>query len=176
MLLCVSSCRQQPNPQTLLHQTSLWISLLLSWARFHRVFTLNADSPPERQPEVCFNRRINRRLGREFVRYLMGEMVRAGQLTRPRRVSPRARVADWIVNARSSSADSCSSAEAGQGAAELGDAVLAQAGGMGSDHLRLGELTRLFPSPPSSDADAHLDHSSDLIPFRCRARVRPTRS
>lgn len=72
------SVSQQPNPQTLLHQTSLWISLLLSWARFHRVFTLNADAAGD-LPEVCHNKRINRKLGREFMRYLMGEMVKAGQ-------------------------------------------------------------------------------------------------
>ncbi|KAL7409861.1 ESCRT-II complex subunit-domain-containing protein [Mrakia frigida] len=70
---------QQPNPQTLLHQTSLWTSLLLSWARFHRVFNLNSEDPPDLMPEVCFNRRINRKLGKEFLRYLMGEMVKAGQ-------------------------------------------------------------------------------------------------
>jgi hypothetical protein len=34
----------QPNPQTFAHQIGLWTQLLLSWAKFHRVFTLDAGA------------------------------------------------------------------------------------------------------------------------------------
>ncbi|KAJ9094683.1 hypothetical protein QFC21_005840 [Naganishia friedmannii] len=34
----------QPNPQTFAHQLGLWTQLVLSWAKFHRAFTLNASA------------------------------------------------------------------------------------------------------------------------------------
>lgn len=34
----------QPNPQTFAHQIGLWTQLLLSWAKFHRVFFLDAGA------------------------------------------------------------------------------------------------------------------------------------
>ena len=36
--------RLQPNPQTFAHQLTLWTRLLLSWAKHHKVFRIDAGA------------------------------------------------------------------------------------------------------------------------------------
>jgi len=67
----------QPNPSTLAHQTSLWTTLILSWARHQRIWTVNCDSP---EPgEVFLNKAIGRRLLPPAMKQVLGQMVKDGQ-------------------------------------------------------------------------------------------------
>jgi hypothetical protein len=68
----------QPNPQTLAHQLALWVDLLLSYCRFHRVYILT-------EKECFWNKRAGggtgkgRRVGPEFGTRIWGELVRTGK-------------------------------------------------------------------------------------------------
>ncbi|CDZ96274.1 Uncharacterized conserved protein [Phaffia rhodozyma] len=100
---------QQPNPETCQHQTNLWTNLILSWARFHRVFEIAVDggsistgtsigaelngvgenagvgtatrtgTRTGGRVGVWENERIKRKVGRDFARVLMDALVRNGQ-------------------------------------------------------------------------------------------------
>jgi hypothetical protein len=98
----------QPNPQTLAHQLALWVDLLLSYCRFHRVYILTekdlegdtvwdgktsaarggggeGESSREGVMECFWNKRAGggtgkgRRVGPEFGTRIWGELVRTGK-------------------------------------------------------------------------------------------------
>lgn len=67
----------QPNAATHAHQTALWTALILSWARWHRVFELRADEG-EAMAAVFEHKQLRRRAGREYQRELMQALVDRG--------------------------------------------------------------------------------------------------
>lgn len=67
----------QPNAATHAHQTTLWTALILSWARWHRVFELRA-ADDSTLAAVFENKAIKRRCGREYQRQLMQALVVSG--------------------------------------------------------------------------------------------------
>lgn len=69
----------QPNAATHAHQTTLWTALLLSYARWHRVFELRAADDGEGAMAGAFeNKALKRRCGREYQRQLMQALVANG--------------------------------------------------------------------------------------------------
>lgn len=50
----------QPNPQTQAHQLNLWSTLILSWARHTRTWSVNVDAKEGDLGEVFWNRGIRR--------------------------------------------------------------------------------------------------------------------
>lgn len=67
----------QPNALTLAHQLSLWTALVLSWARWHRVFELRAEDVGG--ADVWENKPLKRKAGRDFQRSIMQALVQGGQ-------------------------------------------------------------------------------------------------
>jgi hypothetical protein len=89
----------QPNAETHAHQTTLWTALLLSWARWHRVFELRAADDGDGVMAAAFeNKAIRRRCGREYQRQLMQALVANGALTLYEGPAKRQRAASLIAS------------------------------------------------------------------------------
>ncbi|KAJ9108064.1 hypothetical protein QFC20_003633 [Naganishia adeliensis] len=72
----------QPNPQTFAHQISLWTQLLLSWAKFHRVFTLDAGAVDGGDcRDVFHNSAINRRLQPPAIKQFVSHLLKEGLIS-----------------------------------------------------------------------------------------------
>ncbi|KAF9643746.1 ESCRT-II complex vps25 subunit [Thelephora ganbajun] len=69
---------QQPNPATQATLTEYWTKLILSYARFRRLFTLrveDAETTGGDWDEVLRNPRINRKLPPSHLQYIISQMV-----------------------------------------------------------------------------------------------------
>ncbi|KAI5451166.1 hypothetical protein NCC49_002042 [Naganishia albida] len=72
----------QPNPQTFAHQIGLWTQLLLSWAKFHRVFTLDAGAVDGGDcRDVFHNSAINRRLQPPAIKQFVSHLLKEGLIS-----------------------------------------------------------------------------------------------
>ncbi|KAG7527693.1 hypothetical protein FFLO_06680 [Filobasidium floriforme] len=72
----------QPNPQTFAHQLTLWTRLILSWAKYHRVFRIDAGAADGGDcREVLENKSIGRRLLPTSIRQLVSSMEKEGLLS-----------------------------------------------------------------------------------------------
>lgn len=74
----------QPAAKTRVSQDDQWVQLILSYARFRRLFTLTVDDAEKTGSdweEVLINERINRRLTKQQVRTLLQMLVARGQAT-----------------------------------------------------------------------------------------------
>lgn len=68
---------KQPNEKTWSHQSAQWSTLILSYAKFHRIFRIDL-SEETTQSELFKNKLINRRLLLPALRLVIEQMVQAG--------------------------------------------------------------------------------------------------
>lgn len=154
----------QPNASTLAHQLSLWTALVLSWARWHRVFELRAEDVGG--ADVWENKPLKRKAGRDFQRSIMQALVQGGQSLSLNSQSCQTRgnpdpspTPLAFLCSRSSNILAPSAIQELQRSADGDSPLLAQARRVGSADLRLGAWA---VDCPSSDYRRKLTTASSL--------------